>query len=91
MCEADGVVSWREVFLGFKREAGGLDPLFNDASAWLNLSAWYAERGDDAAAERCFEAGAIREAYDRDIYDPPADLRLRYGVRLPAPADRWGA
>jgi len=80
-------VSWDTVFRGFRR-LRGIDPTFNEPAGWLNIAAWHALRGDDAMADACLDAGLVREAYDRDPYEPPIDLKRQYA---PSPIRSEGA
>lgn len=72
-------VSWERVRFGFMHRHWGIDPLFNTADGWLAVAAHAAETGQLGKADAYLAAGLVREAYDRDTYEPPAQLQNEFG------------
>lgn len=68
-------LSWDDVLREFARRHGGCQVMMNVPQAWLNLAEDAERRGKLKDAATYLSAGILREAYDRDTYEPPADVQ----------------
>lgn len=81
-------VSWDSVLRNFRIRYRGTDPMLLPPGSWLNLAAEESRQGRLENANIYFLAGTVRESYDRNCYEPPAELQAAFSSPVSAEADR---
>jgi hypothetical protein len=71
-------VGWPDVLRAFKLRNRGCDVLRNLPDGWLYLAQEAERRGKLEDAATYLQAGVIREAYDRDTYEPPEEVQAMF-------------